>query len=511
MGKLKKIGIIALVIVLAALVISLNVYNYVVDSGYFARRTEALSTENYSFTSSQMSYYFYSQYSYMMQMYSYYGLDLSQYINQSASLKTQECVFSDGGSWFDYFMETAVEQASSVLTLCEAANRAGIKLEDEDYETIDETMAQLEETAKSAGMSVKNYIKNQFGQLVSVDDIKKAVELETLAEKYSQSKEDAADVSLSTLEKTYADSPDNYDTVDYITYTFDYNDILDAKADAESEDSDETSDEVEFDDDTKEAAKTTSKEYAEKFAAESTLDGFKKVLKDYFVNALLMTEEDADETIAKESFVMTEVGYDGEDVVIKWAFNDLPEVGEVKIFETVEDHEHTTEENGEEFANVYTVAQLTRERGRDESISSRDVRHILFSTDTYADDAKAKEVYDKWVEDGAKVEDFEALVKEYSEDPGSVDNGGLYEGVAEGDMVTEFNDWLFDEARVEGDHGIVKTTYGWHIMYYEGGVEGWKATITNEIKTLAREIAKQDAEEAYSVTVDNDALSEIPA
>ena len=33
-------------------------------------------------------------------------------------------------------------------------------------------------------------------------------------------------------------------------------------------------------------------------------------------------------------------------------------------------------------------------------------------------------------------------------------------------MVTEFNDWCFDAARQPGDNDIVKTSYGYHIMYF---------------------------------------------
>ena len=33
-------------------------------------------------------------------------------------------------------------------------------------------------------------------------------------------------------------------------------------------------------------------------------------------------------------------------------------------------------------------------------------------------------------------------------------------------MVTAFNDWCFDESRQPGDHAIVETEYGYHIMYF---------------------------------------------
>ena len=35
-------------------------------------------------------------------------------------------------------------------------------------------------------------------------------------------------------------------------------------------------------------------------------------------------------------------------------------------------------------------------------------------------------------------------------------------------MVPTFNAWCFDSSRKAGDVGIVKTEYGYHVMYFEG-------------------------------------------
>ena len=128
----------------------------------------------------------------------------------------------------------------------------------------------------------------------------------------------------------------------------------------------------------------------------------------------------------------------------------------------------------------YTVCLfLDRHVSEDYTVA---IRHILFKTQTAASDAdeatiaeidaaneevkaKAEQVYEQW-KSGEKTEDsFAALAKEYSED-GSASDGGLYEGVYPGQMVTEFNDWCFDAARQPGDNDIVKTSYGYHIMYF---------------------------------------------
>lgn len=93
-------------------------------------------------------------------------------------------------------------------------------------------------------------------------------------------------------------------------------------------------------------------------------------------------------------------------------------------------------------------------------------------------------------------EDFEAMVKQYSEDPGSVDQGGEYT-FGRGEMVSEFEDWSFKAK--EGDMGIVQSTYGFHIMKFiknidptfEDEKENVKSTAQQEIFTKKMDELKE--------------------
>ena len=114
------------------------------------------------------------------------------------------------------------------------------------------------------------------------------------------------------------------------------------------------------------------------------------------------------------------------------------------------------------------------------------VRHILIQPeDTESDEswaeaeAEAQRIYDEWKAGEATEESFADLATEYSQDPGSQTTGGLYEDVYPGQMVTEFNDWCFADGRAVGDSGIVKTSYGYHIMFFSGEGEGvyWKTAV----------------------------------
>lgn len=93
------------------------------------------------------------------------------------------------------------------------------------------------------------------------------------------------------------------------------------------------------------------------------------------------------------------------------------------------------------------------------------VRHILFMTQGKppADEPKIKAKAEQVIADikSGKLK-FEDAVKQYSEDPGSKDKGGEYTVQRNGQMVKEFEDAAFTQK--PGDLGLVKTSYGYHIV-----------------------------------------------
>ena len=60
-------------------------------------------------------------------------------------------------------------------------------------------------------------------------------------------------------------------------------------------------------------------------------------------------------------------------------------------------------------------------------------------------------------------------------------------------MVAEFDGWCFDESRQTGDSGLVKTTYGYHLMYFVDSEPIWKSyaykdVITDKINKLMEQV-----------------------
>ncbi|MDZ7332818.1 MAG: peptidylprolyl isomerase [candidate division KSB1 bacterium] len=93
------------------------------------------------------------------------------------------------------------------------------------------------------------------------------------------------------------------------------------------------------------------------------------------------------------------------------------------------------------------------------------VRHILLSTQGKSE-AEKKVIHQKMMVVLIRAragEDFAELVKEYSEDPGSKNNGGLYENFPRGTMVKPFEDAAFS-VPVGELSDIIETNYGYHIL-----------------------------------------------
>ncbi len=91
------------------------------------------------------------------------------------------------------------------------------------------------------------------------------------------------------------------------------------------------------------------------------------------------------------------------------------------------------------------------------------VRHILLKTEgkSPAEEAKIKAQAEDLLKQIRAGADFGALVKKYSEDPGSKDKGGEYD-VQRGQMVQEFEQAAF--SLKPGESQVVKTQYGYHIV-----------------------------------------------
>lgn len=146
------------------------------------------------------------------------------------------------------------------------------------------------------------------------------------------------------------------------------------------------------------------------------------------------------------------------------------------------------------------------------------VRHILFTYPGGAKDSEgnmsytaeeiarcrqdAQNLLDRWLEGGGSESSFARYAKDYSEDAGSNTDGGLYEGLkADTDILKEFREWYSDPERKVGDHGLVKTSQGYHIMYLSSMEEEWKVASREALLKEANDAIVSEATSKYPIEV----------
>lgn len=141
--------------------------------------------------------------------------------------------------------------------------------------------------------------------------------------------------------------------------------------------------------------------------------------------------------------------------------------------------------------NMYALAKIVAAKPVPDTVK---IRHILIGTIQtdpqtgqripIRDAATAKKLADSISLAIRNGSSFDSLVVKFSNDPGSANNGGVYDNVPSGQMVPEFNDFIF--ANPVGTKGVVKTDFGYHyieILSQKGSATGYKiAYLTKPIE-----------------------------
>jgi peptidyl-prolyl cis-trans isomerase C len=125
--------------------------------------------------------------------------------------------------------------------------------------------------------------------------------------------------------------------------------------------------------------------------------------------------------------------------------------------------------------------QMAAEMSR--TVMRANVAHILVATEEEANQVLAR------LDKGEKFED---LARELSTDPGSAENGGLYENVEPGQFVPEFDKAMFEDLQPgETTKAPVQTQFGYHIIKLVSRSEGPAMTEEQAQQMIQQNIAQQ--------------------
>jgi protein-export membrane protein SecD len=116
---------------------------------------------------------------------------------------------------------------------------------------------------------------------------------------------------------------------------------------------------------------------------------------------------------------------------------------------------------------------------------------------------ESKKKADEVLKRALKGEDFSALAKEFSQDPGSKEKGGDLDFVKKGAFVPEFDKVLFEENLKPGQiyPQLVETQFGWHIIkFIESKGEGDDREVHSQHILFAKQSAANVPDFRYKTT-----------
>ena len=418
----------ALYIAVAVIFVIVGIVVTVANSKVIERKADALTIGNETYTAADVSYFYNNIYSSFVSKNSYY---LSAYgLDTTKSLKEQSCPINDG-TWYDYFRDQAITSMTSYSLLAQKAEAEGFDGSEAVEQSVQDTFADLDTAAASAGYTRAQYIKAVCGPLVNEKVFERNIRMIALAQAYSNSYSDSLSYTSDEVQAAYDADPKNFQSADieYILFT------SGADSDATDEEKAQLLDEA------KQKAETALSRYAQGEAFDAI-------------------GEDMEGSYAHVAYAAN-----GSSDMLTWAFDDARQAGDT-----------TVAAYGE--TGYYAVLFHSRSRNDYHTVS---VRHILVDSEE-----KANELLQQY-NDGEKTEDaFAALAVANSTDS-NASSGGLYTDIYRGQMVSEFEDWGFDPSRQPGDTGIVQTSYGYHVMYFVSTNENpyWYVQAETSLKSSA--------------------------
>lgn len=386
---------------------------------------------DYELTNGQLQVYYWTQVydlvEYYVEQYGeyalyYLGLDLEKPLNEQ--IYNEE----NGMTWEQYFLEDALYAWHRYQALADEAKKVGYQLPAEYQKAFSEMRASMEETAEEEGYdSVDAMLQNELGSTVTFDDYYRYMEVYWTANLYFSDVTAKLVFTDAELEAFYEENEEllaQYGVTKDSGNLVDFRNIL-VKPVATKDSDGNTVYTDEAWETCRQKAQTILDTWLEGDKAESTfasLAGIKSEDKTSSGNGGLY------QYVAKNAWATVDVRH----ILI------IPEGGE-----------------------------------KDESGTS-----ITYSEKEWEDcRVAAQAILDQYLAGEQTAEAFGELANEHSDDQGGkVTNGGLYAGVKTGEMVEEFDAWIFDSSRKSGDTGLVKTRFGYHIMYFvgrNGPVDDW--------------------------------------
>lgn len=472
-----------------AVVATFGVRYYTVPNGkegkYMNPASVVATVDGQKISIGMYDYYYASIVSYYEQYasYGYYSLDTTK--DYSKQYTTDD----DGNkiSWQKFFETEALKEVEQITTYYSKALEEGVTLTSAQKKTIDKQISTLKDSASQNDVSLDQYIKANFGTYCSEDTIRIMLEQYYLSANYKGKFKSETKVTDNDVDKYYNDHKNDYKKIEFYYIASPY----DATDDNSKNESIKNAEKI--------MAKMKDKKSVIALVPEVYSSYIDSQVKSSMEQDSTLTEKKAREEAIKsyESNVVTTVsGSESpfDDKMNTWLFSDDTKVGSKKYY------------IDESAGYIYIVLKTSKASVEEDETYT--VRHILVAPESgsnsssstsekteYTDEQwaaakkKADNILAKFNKTDKSEYEFAKLAEQYSTDSASTSSGsndsfgGLYESVTLGQMVPDFEKWSIDDSRKYGDTGIVKSDYGYHIMFFINDCPEYQSKIIAQIKS----------------------------
>lgn len=388
--------------------------------------------------------------------YGYYDIDTTK------SYDTQMTTDEDGNeiSWAQKFENDTVDQIQYITAYYEEASANGVELTQAQKDNISTSLEGLKTTASDNDKSVNDYIAEIYGDYCGYATLEKMLEQCYIAENYYQQKQLEYTVTTEQEQAYFEEHKTEYENVSFAYLQIPYEE---GGAQAALENAKSYISDIKTVDDMKKLIPIACKE----------------LIDDYVAQGYASTTDECAEMLAENIEASISAGESGFiQEAIDWLFSENTAVGSCDAFDDADNSLvylllKTSEPVADE-SQVYSVRHiLVTPKTDDENAQATADGKTEYTDEQWADaEKKANEILDEYNSTDKTEKDFALLAEKYSDDTESTSNGssglygGLYEGVSLGQMVPSFEEWALDSSRQFGDVGIVKSDYGYHIMFF---------------------------------------------
>ena len=120
-------------------------------------------------------------------------------------------------SWGDFFRESTEKSLQEVNIVYQKALEAGYTLDEEEQASIDNFFAQRKAQIGTP-LDFEVYLEAAYGKGMKEDVLRKILEKQTLAAKYSREAPDKYEITAEDISREYEENKDDYDLYSYLNY-----------------------------------------------------------------------------------------------------------------------------------------------------------------------------------------------------------------------------------------------------------------------------------------------------